>query len=438
MSQEQKEKQSDPLALDGIYPEPKQAFLHEPKTFAEVKATCLVFLDTNVLLLPYNTGKDSLASIKLVYQSLAKDSRLLLADRVMQEFETNVPDQLKRIFHAISKAQDINAPSIELPLLEEIDQYKSLKKISRELSEKILEYRKAIRSTLSVIENWNHNDPVRQTYREIFKDAPAATISSFKGEKIISEWNRRLLNKIPPGYKDGGKEDSGIGDFLVWQAILDTCAAQKKDAILVSGEEKPDWWHNSNQQSLYPRRELVEEFRRATGGKTIHLLKPSRFFELFGASKEAVQEIATEQTVTRKKYFSRRPAPSAFIFRAVAGWLRDVAAVEGNATLLSLSHFDYELITQQAAYRIDIKVFSTIEEFRSSINSLGPPFTSVSGGRTARQVVVLATHDETLGTGPALEYLSRAHIPKGLVVIAGVVDSDENFWPAFRSDETFP
>lgn len=310
MSQNQAGTQSDPLILNKLYSEPKLAFLHQPKSLEEIKSSCLIFLDTNVLLIPYNTSPKSLAWVKELYSELAKDNRLLLPDRVMQEFETNVPEQLKRVFQTISLAQNVNIPSIQLPLLEEEDEYKSLKKIEGELNGSIATYRKAVRQTLSVIEKWNHNDPVRRMYREIFKTAPAASITSLNEIDLLKQWTIRLNNKIPPGYKDGGKEDSGIGDYLVWQAVLDTCAKLKRDAIFVSGEQKPDWWHTVSGKSLYPRRELVEEFRRVTGGHSIHLLKPDSFFELFGASSAVVTEIKQEQVQLANSQSHRRSGVS--------------------------------------------------------------------------------------------------------------------------------
>lgn len=312
--------QNDPLLLNKLYTNPKEAFLYQPKSLTEIKDSCLVFLDTNVLLLPYNTGKESLESIGGVYEKLIKQARLRLPARVMQEFESNVPDQLKRIFLTLSQSQNVNINPNQLPLLEKTKEYVTLKKLEVDLKLQISEYRKAIQNTLSAIEEWNHDDPVRQMYRAIFKDVQSLQITSFDETATLEQWKYRLGNKIPPGYKDGGKDDSGIGDYIVWQALLDECSAKKSDAILVTGETKPDWWHISNERPLYPRRELVEEFRKVTGGQTIQLVPPAKFFQLFGASPKVVEEIKTEQSLARHRPAKSRLRISDRTMEAIRKW----------------------------------------------------------------------------------------------------------------------
>jgi len=291
----------DFLLLDKIYKDPFAAFLHKPQTIEELKDECLIFLDTNALLIPYNTSKESLASFTKIYKRLSGEGRLYLADRVMQEFEKNVPDQIKNIFRSISLGQNYNAPNIEFPLLEGIAEYAALRTAESELKEKIDKFRKAIRDTLEVIENWEHNDPVRTEYRSVFANAKRAKITTVDSENIQKIWSYRLKNKIPPGYKDGGKSDSGIGDYLLWQAVLDTCATEQKGAIVVSSDAKQDWWHKSDSQTLYARRELLEEFRSVTGGLTVRLLSPQDFLKLYGAEISAVQEVELEQHISVKE-----------------------------------------------------------------------------------------------------------------------------------------
>lgn len=312
--------QNDPLLLNKIYPDSKRAFLYQPKPLKEITSSCLVFLDTNVLLLPYNTGKESLEFIGDVYKKLIKDQRLRLPSRVMQEFESNVPEQLKRIFLTLSQSQNVNISPSQLPLLEKTKEYAELKKLEIKLKQQISEYRKAIQSTLNAIEEWNHDDPVRKMYREIFQSIDSLQVTSLKEEAMLENWKYRLGNKIPPGYKDGGKDDSGIGDYIVWQTLLDECAQMKADAILVTGETKPDWWHISNERPLYPRRELVEEFRQITNGQTIHLVPPAKFFQLFGASPEVVKEIKSEQSLSRNKPLKLRSTITDHALNAVRKW----------------------------------------------------------------------------------------------------------------------
>jgi PIN domain-containing protein len=123
--------------------------------------------------------------------------------------------------------------------------------------------------------------------------------------EVQEEHLRRFANKIPPGYKDQAKDDQGIGDFLIWLTILEIGSTRRTSVIFVSGEEKADWWHRSEQQPLYPCFELVDEFRRVSGGCSFHIIKFSQLLGLFGASTEVVAEVQEEERVVA----SQVPSP---------------------------------------------------------------------------------------------------------------------------------
>jgi hypothetical protein len=38
-------------------------------------------------------------------------------------------------------------------------------------------------------------------------------------EDIKSDLARRTTHKLPPGYKDSGKLDEGVGDVLIWHSL---------------------------------------------------------------------------------------------------------------------------------------------------------------------------------------------------------------------------
>lgn len=277
--------------LGDIYPDAAEAFFFHPRSLADIKENCAIFLDTNVLLLPYQTSTNSLSAIKSVYERLTTENRLLIPSRAMQEFEKNVPLQLGNIFSSLANGLNFSAPKLNLPILENDHSYQALITELEKFQSSVRTYRTALNATLDTIREWNHNDPVRTLYREIFSSKQEAKITSITPENLKKVWDERRNKIIPPGYKDAAKSDAGIGDYLVWQAVLDSCAATNRDAILVSGEEKPDWWHQSAGRTLYIRREMMEEFRRATNGRTIRVISAADFFELYGANKETIEEI---------------------------------------------------------------------------------------------------------------------------------------------------
>jgi hypothetical protein len=101
--------------------------------------------------------------------------------------------------------------------------------------------------------------------------------------------------KSPPGFRDKGKDDGGVGDLAIWLTVLQESAAASRDAIFVSEEGKDDWFHSAGSEPLFPRYELVEEFSAATGGKNFGIMKLSRLLEQVGATKEAIREVRSAE-----------------------------------------------------------------------------------------------------------------------------------------------
>jgi hypothetical protein len=79
-----------------------------------------------------------------------------------------------------------------------------------------------------------------------------------------------------------------VGNSGTWQI-------KKKNLIFVSGDEKNDWWYQSNKQRLYPRIELVGEYQQQSGGKSFHIVSLSTFLDLFKVDVEVVSEVKKEE-----------------------------------------------------------------------------------------------------------------------------------------------
>jgi len=78
----------------------------------------------------------------------------------------------------------------------------------------------------------------------------------------------------------------------------------KKDTIFVTEDVKPDWWNQSSGAEFLPRYELIDEFRRASGGHTIHIIRFSRLLELFEMEHELI-EAAKKAELEKKERLAR-------------------------------------------------------------------------------------------------------------------------------------
>ena len=144
--------------------------------------------------------------------------------------------------------------------------------------------------SLTAIQAWGWNDPVSKMYHEVLSER-ILDDSHIDQNEVSKDLKRRSENNILPGYKDKSKNQNQAGDLLIWKEVLNIAEVKSEHVVFVSGDEKADWWHQSGKKPLYPRFELVDEFREKTGGKSFHIICLSGLLELFEADKEVVKTI---------------------------------------------------------------------------------------------------------------------------------------------------
>jgi hypothetical protein len=283
-----------------------------------------VILDTNALLVPFGTGRESLAQIRHTYAQLVAQGRLFVPGQVVREFAVNRPAKLTDLHHAISLKRDIGNPKAgDYPLLEATKSYGNVKELEEQVRQLLGKYRAAVGEVLDEIHRWTWDDPVSQMYREVLT-AAVVVDPSFDEDKVRSRFSDAVRHKLPPAYKDAGKETNGDGDLRVWLTILHLAAERKQHAVLVSGDAKADWSHRSNSTPLYPRFELVDEYHRVSGGKSFHIAPFSEFLKTYGAEKAVVAEVRSSERTLRLENLprgSRRSAAGLLAEQAAFNWL---------------------------------------------------------------------------------------------------------------------
>lgn len=291
-----KERYPDPLVRQRVFPEPAQVFAFSPVHLKEALQTGVVVVDTNVLLVPYTTGPASLDQIRQTFERLARDDRLRVPGQVAREFADNRAEKLKTLFQQLSRKREISLPRSQYSLLEGIPAYKDITTREDTLIAALEEYRKAIGGLLDTIAMWQWDDPVSQIYRELFK--PSTVIEpEIDRENLLEELKYRQGHRIPPGYKDAGNEYSGIGDLLIWKAILKIGKTESRHLIFVSGDEKTDWRYQSEKRALYPRIELLDEYRIASSGNSLLMITFAELLEQFDVPAPVVAEVRKEEAV---------------------------------------------------------------------------------------------------------------------------------------------
>jgi hypothetical protein len=110
---------------------------------------------------------------------------------------------------------------------------------------------------------------------------------------------------------DEGKEgDRKYGDFLLWSQIMAHAKAQSVPLILVTSEQKEDWWEKPSGRTLGPRMELIKEFYEETG-QQIFIYQTDHFLELSAKrAGQAVKEdvVAEIREVSARQVRAQQPA----------------------------------------------------------------------------------------------------------------------------------
>ena len=444
-----KKGESDIFIANDVYPDSLPIFNSKFKTREEIKNDCFIVLDTNALLLPYTISKASLEGIKNTYTKLISEKRLIVPGQVAREFAKNRANKLVELYQNISAKRDnIKLPTEDdyYPLLENLDIYQQAKELENELHKKRKEYSKKVTEILEYIKQWNWNDPVSYLYADLFSREVILDreIEEAKKEKIKDDLKRRSLHKIPPGYKDSGKADEGIGDLLIWETILKIGEAHKKSVIFVSGEEKPDWWHRSNDQKLYPRYELVEEFRRNSEGQSFYMIDLAELLKLYGATQEVVEEVKQEE---KRVFITVHQGKEGKEFQVVEGKIKNIdykalSAVyewlnnQNNYQEISINQQNFPAIIgiSNEGYKIGIEVkivvYARLHYYNLLVNQGIELFTILRKENYQKMMLFLvAENEENILMLQSKIRESELDVTSNFSIIGGYLDSDGKFQP---------
>ena len=281
---------------DDTLPDAKSAFLFAPPPLEAVVKNADIVLDANTLLVPYGAGSGSLKEVTKVLQRLGAEKRLFLPAQAAREYIRNRPTKLGDLQHQLSDKMGRYSAfeRIVFPVLEDVPQFKALNDLISEAADMRKKLLKASGELVNAVKAWEWKDPVNEAYTSLFKSEMIVD-PEIDRQACLTELQRRQRLKLPPGYKDASKDDLGIGDFLIWQTILQIGARNKKPLIFVSGDEKADWQHRSDERGFLPRYELLDEYRRSSGGRPFYLIPLSKLMELLQASDSTVAEIKKEE-----------------------------------------------------------------------------------------------------------------------------------------------
>jgi rRNA-processing protein FCF1 len=288
--------QKDLFYLDKVFPEADKIFSESFKSAEGIIKDAIIVLDTNVLLVPFDTSEKNVNDIKNIYLRYRNESKLYVPARVAREFANNRAVKIGDVFLQLRQSKEnlnkVNFKVNQYPILENNSDYAELLKEFEKIRKSIKASREHFEKLERDIQSWTWDDNVSQAYKEIFTPDTIIEVKKSR-EELEKDLKFRITYKVAPGFKDSDKPDDGIGDLLIWQTILELAKDKGKNVVFVTNDQKNDWFYKQDKVGLYPKYELFDEFRRFTEGKSIAIVNFVKFLELSNANAETIQEVKT-------------------------------------------------------------------------------------------------------------------------------------------------
>jgi PIN like domain len=139
------------------------------------------------------------------------------------------------------------------------------------------------------------------------------------------EGERRVIERVPPGFRDRKKGKGADGDYLWWVEVLRYAASTLPPSIvIVSNDSKDDWVLEYEGVKIGPLPELVSEVKE-TCGATLLLMSVSEFLEEAGqasvspVSPDTVQEVSLDEELKGRQRVSTERAALEEAMRELRG-----------------------------------------------------------------------------------------------------------------------
>jgi hypothetical protein len=121
-------------------------------------------------------------------------------------------------------------------------------------------------------------DRVLSRLATLLEDRVLPRLPEEEWAELVAEGQRRVDRQQPPGYLDAEKGDTNpegaAGDYLVYRQACEEAQRRQLDLVIITAEEKEDWWWRHRSVFIGPRPEMVDEFHELSGGHRLFLLTP--------------------------------------------------------------------------------------------------------------------------------------------------------------------
>lgn len=160
--------------------------------------------------------------------------------------------------------------------------------------------------TKNIIVSELYADSILQHLLTLYAGKVGKAFSNEELRTLEQEGKTRYAAEIPPGYRDSGKQkvnnlNNIYGDLIVWKQIITYAATEKKDIILVTNDQKEDWWEMVHGQTIGPRIELRKEFFESTKQR-FHMYSMRSFITRYESGNDIKID---SKTIDEIEFFSK-------------------------------------------------------------------------------------------------------------------------------------
>lgn len=240
-------------------------------------------VDANVLLDLYRYHPEIRDA--LIGALHAFEGRLWLSHQAASEFIRNRAGAAAVVSKELTDA-DGDLTSLQAATKKATDDLRGRRPLSRHVGKRLREdVEAAIRVAKAAVEeqraraaDGESSDAVLNEVLSLFDGCVGPVPTEVELAELHKEAERRIKEKVPPGFEDVKKGAGAHGDYLMWQQVLQQVKISAKPMILVTSERKEDWWERAHGKTVGPRYELLEEAHRVAGQRVL-LYRTDSFIE---------------------------------------------------------------------------------------------------------------------------------------------------------------
>lgn len=301
-------------------------------------STIFVF-DTNVYLNIYSYAEKTKLDLFSVLEKIKKN--LWVPNHVALEYQKrrlDVIDRERGNFTKITNIFNRFNNQINVEIIQGLGIEKKLPDLHKSLNDFLLKFNSLCDDFVKgVFEEQKRlkpdvrsSDEIRKKLDSLLSGKVGESFTQSELDQIYEEGEVRFSNKIPPGFKDAGKNGDlsdftymnlnykrKFGDLIIWKQLIKEASKEEiKNVVFITDDKKNDWWYGVGDKIIGPQEKLQSEFYSLTGVDTFKMYDTVEFL------KDAVEYLGTN--VDEKSLDDVKKASSSIIADSVGADTSDL------------------------------------------------------------------------------------------------------------------